>query len=164
MKRLTNVEEFFFFLTKIMLYEKYALQLIIGSLQIFSEDYRLASHITQYYVCYFFHVQLFTIDPERQILCNYSRHFVIYSWAFAGNLLRGIRLWIVFIRDVIKQFDFRFFYFCYVCILVYYICWQYQTVWIVSLFLTDKKVSRVLVCSSMFYYRVRQITFFLENA
>ena len=27
-----------------------------------------------------------------------------------------------------------------------------SAIWIVSLFLTDKKVSRVLVCSSIFYY------------
>ena len=31
-------------------------------------------------------------------------------------------------------------------------CWQYQPFLIVSLSLTDKKVSRVLVCSSIFYF------------
>ena len=36
---------------------------------------------------------------------------------------------------------------------VIYVCWQYQTFWIVNLFLTDvRQVSRVLVCSSIFYY------------
>ena len=39
----------------------------------------------------------------------------------------------------------------YVC----YICWQYQPFWIVNLFLTEEKVSRVLVCYSIFFYYLR---------
>ena len=33
-----------------------------------------------------------------------------------------------------------------------YVCWQYQPFWIVTLFWSDIKVSRVLVCSWNFYY------------
>ena len=40
----------------------------------------------------------------------------------------------------------------YVGTLVCYVCRKYQTFWIVSLFSTDKKVDRVLVCCSIFYY------------
>ena len=47
---------------------------------------------------------------------------------------------------------FSHFYFYYVGTQhVCYIFWQYQPFWFVSLFLTDKKVSPVLVCSSIFY-------------
>ena len=53
---------------------------------------------------------------------------------------------------VISNFVSYAFLFCYVGTHVCYICWQYQPFWIVSLFLTDKKVSRVVVCSSIFYY------------
>ena len=43
----------------------------------------------------------------------------------------------------------------YICLLN--MCWQYQPFWIFSLFLTDKKVSRVFVCSSIFDYSIKWI-------
>ena len=56
------------------------------------------------------------------------------------------------------MFEFRnFFFVCYVGTHVCYICWQYQPFWIVSLFLTDKKGSGVLVRSSIFYYSKKWI-------
>ena len=45
------------------------------------------------------------------------------------------------------MFDFHTI-FCYVGTNVCYIYWQYQPFWIISLFLIDKNVNRVLVCSS----------------
>ena len=50
----------------------------------------------------------------------------------------------------LRMFDFRIF--CYAGKHVCYICWQYLPLWIVSLFLTNKNVSHVLVSSSIFYY------------
>ena len=43
-------------------------------------------------------------------------------------------------------------FFCYISTHVCYICWHYQPFWIVCLFLTDKKVSRGLMCCLIFYY------------
>ena len=51
----------------------------------------------------------------------------------------------------LRMFDFRYFFYCYIGTHVYSISWQYQPFWIVSLFLTGKKVSRVW-CFSIFYY------------
>ena len=53
------------------------------------------------------------------------------------------------------MFDFLIFFFCFVGTYVCYtsICWQYQQFWVVSLFLTATKVSRVLMRSSIFTIR-----------
>ena len=53
----------------------------------------------------------------------------------------------------LHMFDLPLF-FCYVGTYVCYtrICWQYLPLWIDSLFLTDEKISRALVCSSIFYF------------
>ena len=60
------------------------------------------------------------------------------------------KITVIFKFRELRVFDFRIFFFCYVGRHVCYICWQYQSFWIASLFLTDKKVSRVLVCFSIF--------------
>ena len=59
---------------------------------------------------------------------------------------------VIFKFRELRMFDFRIFVFCFVGTYVCYICWQYQPFWIFSLFLTDKSVSRIFVCSSIFYY------------
>ena len=54
---------------------------------------------------------------------------------------------------VIFEFrDLRIFSVMLVHMSVIHICWQHQPFWIVSLFLTAERVSRVLMCSSIFYY------------
>ena len=59
----------------------------------------------------------------------------------------------------------RFLHFFLLCLHmpVIYIYWQYQPFWIVSLFLTDKKFSRVLVCSSIFYYSKKCATYLIGH-
>ena len=62
------------------------------------------------------------------------------------------KITVIFKFRELRMFDFRIF-FCYVGTHVCYIFWQYQPFCIVSLFLADKKLSRVLVCSLIFSVR-----------
>ena len=60
---------------------------------------------------------------------------------------------------------FRILFFCYVDTHACYIFWQYSypPFWIVSLILTDKKVDRVLVCSSILIKKMGQAVSFAQN-
>ena len=62
------------------------------------------------------------------------------------------KITVIFKLRELRIFDFCIFFCCYVDRHICYICKQYQPFWIVSLFLKDKKLSRVLMCSSTFCY------------
>ena len=69
------------------------------------------------------------------------------------NMKRDQKITVIFQLSELHMFEFViFFRLCWYTCQQIYICLQYQPFWIVSLFLTDKTVSRVLVCSSIFYY------------
>ena len=72
------------------------------------------------------------------------------------------KITIIFKFRELRMFDFCIFSVMLVHMSVY-ICWQCQPFWIVSLFLTDKKVNRVLVCSSIFYYSKKWIKGTVKN-
>ena len=79
-----------------------------------------------------------------------------------------LKITFIFQFRELSMFDFCIFLCCYVGRHVCYIRWQYQKFWIVSLFLTDIKLSPVLVCSSIFYYSTKMdqkkcIKFFVKN-
>ena len=82
-------------------------------------------------------------------LKNFYHYFLYYYYL---KIIRGViknktRLFSNFVGYVCSIFIF--------CLLYthdFYMCWQYQPFWIVSLFLTDNEVCRILVCSSIFYY------------
>ena len=78
-----------------------------------------------------------------------SAHIVVSSFAFLSipfSLILGVIKNNRYFREL-RMFDFRiYFSVMLVRISVIYVWWQYQPFWIVCLFLTDKKVNRVLVC------------------
>ena len=125
-------------------------------------------HWENVFFCFFFNINYVSKMKESQNggQKEKSLKFLIVNWffliSFSASLLRATTSvyevwstnnrksqisWVTYVR-------FLHFFFCYVGTRGCVICWQYNFDNI-SLFLTDKKVNSVLVCSSIFLLFVK---------